>query len=417
MPSTTIQLEFILDTAFIKSHIRTILILVALSIQVIAILIVLFNQKAVDYSNVVLQTFTTVEGVEKLEESSGEVFVCKDSKGTAIGFSTITDGQGFSGSTSVGILWDLDGKITELHVVGHHDDINWWNMLEAKQYFDQYIGRSFTQIFQLGQDIDAVTGATYSSDGVATAVREARFLVSEALGDPIPRETQPIHFGHKEIIVLAAILGVVIIRRFALTGKWIRYSSLAFSFGIFGVWLVIPLSIGNIIAWALGFPPNIHTQLYMYFLVIGIIGLAFLFSKNYYCYWLCPFSAVQEIMHQLGKVSIKPSQKIFRILHSARYFFLWLAVLFAVISNNASVSNFEPWGTLFSLKGSVVQWVLLAAILLSALIVRNIWCCYLCPVGACLDLILEVRKWINRMGTVVTKSKKSPIKRVLRPTS
>jgi polyferredoxin len=66
-----------------------------------------------------------------------------------------------------------------------------------------------------------------------------------------------------------------------------------------------------------------------------------------------------------------------------------------LLLNNPTVSLFEPWNALFSLKGDALQWVLVILTLAVAFFNYNFWCYYLCPVGATMDIILKVRREVT----------------------
>jgi len=325
------------------------------------------------------------------------IFAANEGNGNTLGYVTISQGQGFSGKVTTVVGWSLDGTITYLDVPEHHDDIIWWRTLLQEEYFDQYIGRQYNEPLQLNSDIDAVTGATYSCRGVSAAIQSGRILVSEQLGHPYPEIKEPIKFGNEEIFVLIGLGLVLSIRTIPIlrTYKWIRYVMLGFGFAALGIWLLIPLSLTNFVVWLAGSAPVIETQLYMYILVLGLITIAVFMGKNYWCFWLCPYAAVQETMHAMGKVSLKPSQKVDRIFRQARYVLLWLAVFLALLLSNASITVFEPWSTLFNLKGNAVGWIIVALTLGFSLVIRNIWCVYLCPVGATMDLFIRTRRRIR----------------------
>ncbi|AKG52960.1 transcriptional regulator-like protein [Dehalogenimonas sp. WBC-2] len=382
----------------IKLHgVRVNRIISVTSLIIVAIIANLPQPKP-NFQELILRSYPEVISAENVVDISDRLFFYTTLDGQEVGYATVNEGQGFKGLIQVAILWSENGILKKLHVLQEHEDANWWQMLVTNNYFDQYISREYTEPFIVGKDIDTVTGATFSSNGVATAVKESRFLVAQALGNPFPKEQEAFNFGVKELAVTLGLVIVALLRLHKSIPKyrWVRYVCLAFSLSIIGIWLTIPLNLSDIIVWLIGYVPNIHNQLYIFILVIGTIGLAIIFKKNFYCFWLCPFAAVQEIMHFMGKFSIRPNPKLLHVLVQARYFLLWFALSLALLEKNASVSTFEPWGTLFTLHGVGLQWILVGVILLAALVIKNVWCYYLCPIGAVMDIILETRRWLTR---------------------
>ncbi|XUX00145.1 MAG: 4Fe-4S binding protein [Dehalogenimonas sp.] len=356
----------------------------------------------------VLNNVSTYKLVQHENSTTSYLYEGYDSKGTAQGYISVSDGQGYGGSLTVVMGWTIDGEIVSITVPRNHEDKIWFDRLGQHEYFSQYIGRKFDAPFVLKQDIDAVTGATVSSNGVIIGVREARMLVSKQLNLPYPMSKTMIKFGLAEILVIVGLVGVVLLRTVPSLKKitWLRYVSLAYGFGILGIWLVRPISLTNFATWMLGSPPNLATGLLLYILVFGVVGLALVLGKNCYCYWLCPFSAVQEITSRIGQGGIKPTADRHKKLRYFRYGILWVVLLLVFINNNPSVSVFEPWGTLFGQVGTYDQWLLLALTVALSVFVSNIWSNYLCPVGAFMDIVLKIRKEVFKIWLILTRHQK-----------
>jgi len=328
--------------------------------------------------------------------------------GGSLGYVTVSEGQGYGGSMTVMLAWSLDGAIESILVPEHNEDRPWWNALVSKNYFEQYIGRTYSEPLAIGEDIDATSGSTVSSVGVASGVRTGRQILSEQLGDPYPMQKEPIEFGMPEFLLLFGLGLVVTIRTIPrLRGmKWLRYLMLLFGLVVLGIWLSIPLSLANFAAWPLDAAPRLQTSFIMYILFFGIVGLAVFFGKNYYCFWLCPYAAVQEGLHVATANNIKPVVKWWRLLRNVRYLLLWAVLMVALILHSPAVTTFEPWNPLFSFIGSMDQWLLVAITILAAMFIYNFWCHYLCPVGAMMDLVLKVRKEVVNLWGSLTKKKK-----------
>jgi len=329
--------------------------------------------------------------------------------GGSLGYVTASEGHGYGGSMTVMIAWSLDGAIESILVPVHNEDRPWWNALVTGNYFEQYIGRVYSEPLAIGDDIDAASGSTVSSVGVASGVRAGRQILSEQLGDPYPMPKEPIEFGAPEFLLVIGIGMVVTFRTVPRLRrvKWLRYLTLAFGLGVLGIWLSIPLSLANFVAWPLDAAPRLQTSFILYILFFGIVGLAVIFGRNYYCFWLCPYAAVQEGLHLATANNIKPAMKWWRLLRNTRYLLLWAVLMVAFILQNPAVTTFEPWNPLFSFIGSMDQWLLVAITILAAMFIYNFWCHYLCPVGAMMDLVLKVRKEVvNLWGSLVRQLKK-----------
>ncbi|QNT75806.1 4Fe-4S binding protein [Dehalogenimonas etheniformans] len=220
--------------------------------------------------------------------------------------------------------------------------------------------------------------------------------MAEYLGHPYTGPSDPIRIGFPEIGLLLGMLSVVLARMLPGLRRhtWPRAVTLTYGFVVVGIWLSIPLSLTNIASWLVGYSPHLQTFFVIYIIVFGVIGLAVIFGKNFYCFWLCPYVAVQELLHLAFGSRARPNPKWFKVLNNARFVLLFIALFLVLVLKNPSVSVFEPWNVLFSLKGSVDQWVLMGFALLAAVFVYNFWCHYLCPVGAVMEIVLKVRKGV-----------------------
>ena len=315
-----------------------------------------------------------------------------------VGYVTATEGQGYGGPMTVMVAWSLNGTILNVTVPEHLEDMPWFRVLAREGFFGQYADRQYSEPLRLDEDIDAVTGSTVSSVGVAMGVRMGRQMLSGQLGDPYPYPREPIDFGLAEVLLLLGLGAVVLIRTVPTLRRrrWLRYLMLAFGLVVLGIWLAIPLSLTNFAASMLGYGPHFSTNVIRYILVFGVVGLAVFLGKNYYCFWLCPFAAVQEGLHLSGSRA-QPAPGWRRGLRNIRYFLLWLALLFVLLLRNPTVSVFEPWNVLFSLEGTGDQWLLMLLSLFVAMLIYDFWCYYLCPVGAVMDIILKVRKGVTAL--------------------
>ena len=72
---------------------------------------------------------------------------------------------------------------------------------------------------------------------------------------------------------------------------------------------------------------------------------------------------------------------------------VWTAIMIAFIFRNPSLSNYEISGTLFTLTGSNIQFLLLAAVLFAALFIKRAWCVYLCPISSVEQFVSTLRVW------------------------
>jgi len=323
------------------------------------------------------------------------LYAASDAAGQ-IGYVSFGQGQGYGGPDLVAVAWSNTGTILNVQMVATKDTPAYYNKLYSNNsaYFAQYIGRSYADAFQVsGGDIDAASGATRSSNGVAQGVRDARTLLSQQLGHPIAQASPQIQFGFAEIMALTGIALVFIFRMVPPLRRlsWPRPVMLFFGLVVFGLILDIPLSLANFTVFLIGFQPAWQTDLALYTLVFGLIALALVFAKNFWCFWICPFVALQEGMHFVGSPKPRPITQHQLFLRNTRFVILWGALMLVFLLRQPALASYEPWDGLFNLSGNLPQWLLVAGTLGTAVFIYNFWCHYLCPVGAVMDIVIKVR--------------------------
>ncbi|XUX00357.1 MAG: 4Fe-4S binding protein [Dehalogenimonas sp.] len=343
--------------------------------------------------------------------SEGQYLYSASANGTQTGWVTAGKGQGYAGPMVVMVAWTMDGAITNVQVPEHKETPVWYARLnkalgDFPNYFSQYIGRTFSDPFTIGTDIDASTGATRSSTGVAQGVYGGRLLLAEQLGKPFVGPAQQLKIGPEEILLIIALVLVIAFRTIpALKQKrWPRYVMLIFGLAVFGVWASAMLSLINFIVFPIGYAPSIFTNPLLYIMVFGVLILALTLGKNLWCFWICPFSALQEGIHFLGGSQVRPVSRLQLTLRNSRYFILWAVVMLVFIFRSPQLAVFEPWNTVFSLQGNLSNWILVVSVLGVGLFIYNFWCHYLCPVGAIMDIVLKIRTWaVSTYGRLIAR--------------
>ncbi|SCX95941.1 4Fe-4S binding domain-containing protein [Desulfoluna spongiiphila] len=319
-----------------------------------------------------------------------------------IGYISVGEGNGYGGPMNVAVATDLDGKITGLAVIRHRETPEWFKRVQESDYFSCFIGKKFSDPFVLGDDIDGISGATYTSRAVARASLEgSRFVAENNLDLPVPaRKPAQVAFGPPEgVLLLLFALGFLGRRKSFRHKKKVRWLSMLTGMIILGFMYTNPLTLSLVNKMLLGFWPDWHTHLYWYVLLGGILFCLVSSGKNPYCEWFCPFGAAQECLGTIGgaKAHAVPRYK---------FVLMWLqrglalaAILIAMVYRNPGISSYEIFGTLFDLKGSILQFFLLGLVVLASLFVRRPWCRYLCPIKPIESLIRFLRKWVKSNGS------------------
>jgi hypothetical protein len=302
--------------------------------------------------------------------------------------------NGYGGPTTIATEVDAKGVIQRVLVLEHKETPAFFKNLQDERYFKQFESVKVNSAFVLDKGIDVVSGATISSKAFGQAVQAGGHNIGrELLNMSIPEKEKDFIFGIKEIILIIFFVLVMIgsIKKIAV----LRYVILAASAVILGFYLNSAISISNIATILLGYFPSIIEKASWWILVGGTLIMILLYGKNLYCYWLCPFGAIQEFATKIGGINIKLNRRTITVAKYLGPFLTWLALMIIFITSNTTVASYEPFATIFGLRGTSVQWFIMPTVILGSFFITRFWCRFFCPVGVVLRITLRIRTQIK----------------------
>jgi len=312
---------------------------------------------------------------------------------TLIGYLTIGHSQGYGGPLKVAVIIDINGKIIATETIQSFDTKSFIAKLENNKYFDQYEEKIANQPFVLENDIEAISGATISSQAISNAIREASHNIAiSKLKMEIPKIETHWKFSYSEITILLLFILSLFVSFLGL--KKLRYLSLTLGLVFIGFMFNESLSLTHLGRFLLGYLPDIHTHFTWWLLMGGTFAIIIGWGKNVYCNNMCPFRATQVFLHKISGINLKLPTKLARVLAKTPFVLLWFSLILIFISANPTISSYEPFAMMFSLKGVGIQWYILPASLIGALFFSNFFCIFFCPVGGYLRWTLKIRKHI-----------------------
>lgn len=336
-----------------------------------------------------------IPGASRVEDR-GEYYLARDENGDVVGYAAVGEAPGYCGPMETLVGVSPEGNILGVQVIDHCESPGFFRLIASQGFTDQFTGLDYDQTLVIGQDLDAVSGATLSAEGIASSAREARRKLAGGVFDsPLPPERKRIKFGWPEVSILLLYAAGYIGHK--LRGKWkrrIRWGTLLTGMVVVGFIYTMPITIGQLIAFLSGYWPDWHHNLYWYFLLGGILFITTVDAKNPYCSWFCPFGAYQETLAQVTQAPIYKPRKWREAFTWLQRGLAWLALVLGLALRNPGVAGFEPFATLFDLRGTVVQWVFLGVVTIASLIMYRPFCNYLCPIDPAVDFIGEMRRWV-----------------------
>jgi len=354
------------------------------------------RQQNIDIEPYLFLAFPEANHIEQISRNTYEAHESA-STDTLLGFITLGEASGYGGPMTVAVGVDLEGSIVGLSVVDQRETPSWFRKVAESSYIPSLFGKTYLDPFQDGEDVDAISGATYTSQAIAQAtLAGVREVASEQLGLDVPEVESPrIVFGIPEI-TLIALYAVGFIghqKKFKYT-KQARWASMIVGLVVLGIIYTRPLTISNINQLLLGFFPQWQTNLYWYLLLGGILFVYTVDNRNPYCDWFCPFGAAQECLGTVGFAKARSPGRFRGLLLWLQRGLAWAAVLLALVFRNPGLTSYEVFGTVFDLTGTTLQFGLLGIVLIASLFIRRPWCTYLCPLRPVTDLYRTFRSWV-----------------------
>ena len=137
-----------------------------------------------------------------------------------------------------------------------------------------------------------------------------------------------------------------------------------------------------------------------YYALIGLTIVSTVLWGRFYCGRICAFGALTQLMDRIipSRYRFEPPPWLDRRAIYLKYVVLFAAVGYVLSGGSTLVYRYiEPFW-MFTLSGNAAMWTLLGLLLVATVFVRNVYCRYLCAVGAGLGLLssltlFPIRRW------------------------
>jgi polyferredoxin len=171
----------------------------------------------------------------------------------------------------------------------------------------------------------------------------------------------------------------------------LKYITLVACVVLLGFWKSQLITIVNIFGLLSLDLPIFKYNLAWYLLATFTIASTVLWGRLY-CGRMCAFGALTQLMDVTLPASWRREPPAWLEQRAAfvKYGILAAAILYFIVTRDRFIYRYiEPFW-MFGFHGSVVMWSLLAALLVATIFVRNVYCRFLCPVGAALGVMSQV---------------------------
>jgi NosR/NirI family nitrous oxide reductase transcriptional regulator len=202
-----------------------------------------------------------------------------------------------------------------------------------------------------------------------------------------------------DLTLLAAFIALALVSFFRKSVR-LKYVALVAAVGYLGFYKSSLMSISDVFRLTdLSLPPFSYSL--AWYLFSGFVVVSTVLWGRLYCGRICAFGALTQLMDAVlpKKIRIDVPPAIERKAIWIKYGLLGALVLYYVITKDLArpVQYAEPFW-MFSLFGTTPMWIGLGVLLTATVFVRNLYCRFLCPVGAALGIIsnltvFKIKRW------------------------
>jgi NAD-dependent dihydropyrimidine dehydrogenase PreA subunit len=171
----------------------------------------------------------------------------------------------------------------------------------------------------------------------------------------------------------------------------LKYTALAMSVAYLGVAKSTLISVTDIFRLVHFDFPQFKYSLAWYLIAAFTVVTTLLWGRVY-CGRICAFGAFTQLLDAVvpKRLRWEPSAKVERYAGYVKYGLLIAVVAYYAMTDHFAIYRYVEPFWMYTRQGTVVLWGMLGALLLATLFVRNLYCRFLCPVGAALGIISHV---------------------------
>jgi NosR/NirI family nitrous oxide reductase transcriptional regulator len=201
-----------------------------------------------------------------------------------------------------------------------------------------------------------------------------------------------------DLVLLTGFVALALVSFFRKSVR-LKYVTLAVAVGYMGFVKSRLVSVVDLFALADLSLPIFKYNLAWYLLSLFVFGSTVLWGRLY-CGRVCAFGALTQLMDAIvpKKLRVEPPPALERRAAWIKYGLLVGVMIYFVATRDVSVYRYVEPFWMFGLFGTTGMWIGLAVLLLATVFVRNLYCRFLCPVGAALGLlsnltVFRIKRW------------------------
>ena len=200
-------------------------------------------------------------------------------------------------------------------------------------------------------------------------------------------------------LALLVAFGALVLVGFFRKSVRLKYITLVAAVGYMGFVKSRLVSVVDLFAVADLNLPVFKYNLAWYLLSLFVLASTILWGRLY-CGRICAFGALTQLMDAVvpRRLRVEVPVKLEQRANWIKYGLLVAVLAYFVATRDVSVYRYVEPFWMFGLFGTTPMWIGLAVLLVATVFVRNLYCRFLCPVGALLGVIskltvFKIKRW------------------------
>jgi polyferredoxin len=234
----------------------------------------------------------------------------------------------------------------------------------------------------------------FQKEGAPAGGAQWNFSDEEA----VPSWTDDVKDQAPDLALFAAfaVLALVSFFRKSELLKWITMGTAVIYLGFARSQLITVVNIFGLLVWNL--PVFRHNMTWYLFAVFTVVTTVL--WGRVYCGRVCAFGAMTQLLDKVvpARLRFEVPRRIEQRANYIKYGILAAAVSYFLITRDISIYRYVEPFWMFSLQARVGMWIGLGVLLAATIFIRNLYCRFLCPVGAFLGLlsnltVFRIKRW------------------------
>lgn len=289
---------------------------------------------------------------------------------------------GFSGPIPMYIHLDSDKRIQNILLMDNDETPEFLDNIKSKGIISQWIGKDYDSLSTFKPD--ALSGATLTSNAINQSLLNSIAGVNNASGAAVSTT-----IDIKSIIAVLVIIMAIITSFLSKKYKHLRLYQMIVNTIVLGFWCGKFISFKVLAGWVSNGINLVSGGVVLLMLILSIVLPLFFNKKTFYCMWVCPFGAAQELAGKITKRRVHLGKKTIKILNNSKEIITLIVFISMWLGLAPDILDYEPFTAFIFNNASVAVFIIAGLSLITAIFIPRPWCRFVCPAG-------QILKWIHK---------------------